>query len=546
MVRPARGIWLLLAVTLAACDGGPSTDIGSSGSADTTPDAEAPDAEAPDADEPDAGEPDADELDADVPDADDPDAAPVTCMSCHGSDGEAAPPTDTAGHEDTTWPGVGAHRTHLGPSAVFRAGECQDCHVVPVEVSDPGHVDPGPAELTWGSVATADGVVAAYDGTSCAVYCHGVTLPGGALTEPEWTGKQQVFCGSCHGAPPPAPHPQVLPSGCSGCHPFTGYMPNDPSTHVDGTLQVSTACGTCHELPPPTGTHLLHAGLAAPIYGGLGTAADLPAPAGYAFGCGHCHPLAAASHMNGGVAEIELFDAAAPPGSSKTRSPTASYTPGPDALTDSFGLSYTLGTCIDAACHGGMTTTSGPVPEPGVDFPSSGYPIQYPPYTVDRHVAYQPATWGGALGCGGCHGFPPRAVYPADEAAAGESHSFIDSWGYEDMHMWNHGYDPLACRTCHAATVATVGAFTRDAMGIVTLSDLPVSGFDKHANGVFDVVFQAQPVLYSSPMDLAGASWDPAARTCADVACHFSQTEVAFGAPFRFDNGVECNSCHQF
>jgi predicted CxxxxCH...CXXCH cytochrome family protein len=47
-------------------------------------------------------------------------------------------------------------------------------------------------------------------------------------------------------------------------------------------------------------------------------------------------------------------------------------------------------------------------------------------------------------------------------------------------------------------------------------------------------------------MDLTGAAWNSATRTCTNVACHQAETSVAFGQPFREPIGPECNRCHNY
>ncbi|MBI2896274.1 MAG: CxxxxCH/CxxCH domain-containing protein [Deltaproteobacteria bacterium] len=732
----------MIAVCLAGCDcsstgavdGITMVDAGLDAAVDAAPDA-APDA-GPDAGL-DASAPDA-TLDAEVdealeagldaaldagPDAS-PDAGsdagpePLTCTSCHGSGDEPAPPVDTLGRRDTSLPTVGAHREHLGAGSLYRRRECTDCHIVPDQIDEEGHVDDPPAEIVWAEVASAEEVVPGWDGQYCTVYCHGVTLAGGENTTPDWTGGGgEAYCGSCHGVPPPAPHPDVGQVTCGGCHPFDRFTPLDPQRHGDGNLDVdvsctschgsdlgpappvdthgndSTAdrgvgahashlgesdwhaqvvctdchlvpgdvgdathidpdgvaeltfgdlattdraepewdgtscsgvychggtlsggtqdsptwtqvdgtqaacgtchglpptsghprrdgcarchggvvdedrhivapelhingevdlggdlpCGSCHDLPPATGSHQTHAALAAPEYGGLGTAADLESPDGYAFGCGYCHPLDQGHHMNGGLAEVELYDPAAPEGSLKSSSPDAAYEEGPDVLTDTFGVDYTLGTCSEVYCHGGMQTSAPDVPEPGVDFEPDGYPLDYPPYEVDRRRVPTAPVWGGDLGCGGCHGYPPRGEFPGVEAGAGESHAFLDPDGYEDLHIWNHGRDPVPCRTCHLATVEEIATFARDEMGLTTFDEVEIAGYDRHVDGTIDVEFDATELfdIYPTPLDLGDARWDAETRTCTNVACHFEQTSVTFGTPYRYDNYWECNVCHR-
>lgn len=473
------------------------------------------------------------------------------CSACHGTPQSPAPPPDLLGATSTTARGVGAHASHLAGSTWHANVLCQDCHVVPANFGDPGHLDSPPADLTFSAKATGQGtVVPSWSGTSCTNYCHGATLHGGTDTQPTWTSVDggQVTCHGCHGFPPTGLHPQS--TQCTMCHgqviaPDGGFL--DPSLHIDGKFQASMTCGSCHGVPPPTGSHPTHAGLAAPTYGGTETADALSSPTGYAYGCGFCHPLDPAKHMSGGRADIELY-APPPIAGPKGMSPDAGYTPGGAQYLDSFGKPYTLGTCRNVYCHSGPTyATPGGVPDP---LPFTGYPLSYPPYTVVRGRSYASPTWGGAgTSCGGCHGFPIRTYWPTVLATVGSTHSYIDSANDESGHGWNHGRPPLACRTCHYKTVNLVGGVSRDA-GISVYDDLPITGFGKHANGVADVDFdRVDAIPYPSLLPntfLTQAAWDGPTRTCSNVACHWDQTQVQDGTPYRYQNGLECNNCHQY
>lgn len=183
---------------------------------------------------------------ADIPEetadgADAGEVGPLTCMSCHGSGSIPAPPLDTQGRDDTSLLTVGAHRSHLRTSLLYRTVMCRDCHIVPGNIEEVQHIDEPPAELTWGPIPQAAGVVPELrEDSTCRVYCHGVTLSGGAVTEPSWTivNGSQVFCGSCHGLPPTEEHPQVSVDSCESCHPFFGG-PDNHELHVNGILELS-------------------------------------------------------------------------------------------------------------------------------------------------------------------------------------------------------------------------------------------------------------------------------------------------------------------
>ena len=162
---------------------------------------------------------------------------------CHGSAQSSAPPLDLAGNTDGTFRGVGAHQAHLG-TTLARPVQCNDCHIVPATVDAPGHIDATPgAEVTFSSLASSGTLAPAWNGASCGnVYCHNPANAaqlntGGSLTSPQWTGAGQATCGSCHGLPPPDPHPAVT-GGCSGCHSNVtdslGFI--DATKHINGVV----------------------------------------------------------------------------------------------------------------------------------------------------------------------------------------------------------------------------------------------------------------------------------------------------------------------
>jgi predicted CxxxxCH...CXXCH cytochrome family protein len=162
---------------------------------------------------------------------------------CHGTASSPAPPLDVSGASDSSAPGVGAHQKHLNTTTA-RQVQCNDCHVVPTSVDSPGHLNPAPGSLVvFSALASSGSVNPVWSGMSCTnVYCHNPATAsqpttGGSVSEPQWTSTGQVVCGSCHGLPPPSPHPSVTGS-CNGCHTnltsSMGFI--DVSKHINGTV----------------------------------------------------------------------------------------------------------------------------------------------------------------------------------------------------------------------------------------------------------------------------------------------------------------------
>jgi predicted CxxxxCH...CXXCH cytochrome family protein len=120
----------------------------------------------------------------------------ASCDSCHGEAGISAPPVDLLGQTERTAPGVGAHRQHLGPSDWHREVTCSNCHVVPTDVGDAGHIDgDNVAEVPFDSFNPQ----ATYDraATTCRnLYCHGDAR--GQNGTMNWVEDVTLTCTSCH------------------------------------------------------------------------------------------------------------------------------------------------------------------------------------------------------------------------------------------------------------------------------------------------------------------------------------------------------------
>ncbi len=182
--------------------------------------------------------------------------ANLACNACHGGVVNDAPPIDVSGNTQTSFRGVGAHQAHLVDSDRSLAVPCTECHVVPAQLSDPGHVDSMlPAEVTFGSVASAQGQNPTWDpqagALTCAeTWCHKPDQ-GAPTSTPQWTNVTgaPLGCDSCHAWPPAEPKgstggPHQVPNAtdCTICHPINSEWQDgeivirDPARHVDGIV----------------------------------------------------------------------------------------------------------------------------------------------------------------------------------------------------------------------------------------------------------------------------------------------------------------------
>ncbi|MEK7706130.1 MAG: CxxxxCH/CxxCH domain-containing protein, partial [Myxococcota bacterium] len=170
-----------------------------------------------------------------------------------------------------------------------------------------------------------------------------------------------------HGLPPPPPHLAVASSDCGPCHPFVAARPKDPSTHINGVVDLTSgdgACGACHGGPPDDAGHERHAGATTPAYGAT-TREPSPDPSvSYALGCGLCHPHDATQHLDG---HRDLPS-----------------------------------TCADNYCHSAGTAVATEV--------------------IESHTA---PTWGeDTLACDGCHGAPPDYAQDDPKSNSHSDHRF--------------------------------------------------------------------------------------------------------------------------
>ena len=371
---------------------------------------------------------------------------------------------------------------------------------------------------------------------------------------------EKISCQECHNPDNNLSHAYLpiatMVNVCVNCHTDSqGNVPNHPleitntcvTCHNPHTTVASGGCNSCHDSPPKTASHTKHyaSNTVGVKYGDLRiTQAFTNYSSGYVFGCGNCHPMDIAKHNNGTV-EVELHDPLATTGSLKARNPaTAAYVGGPEVLSGSNGIPYTNGTCSNVYCHSyNASTTTGAIGDGELNWEAK---------TVTTRI-YKTVTWGvTVLGCAGCHGNPTQTSYLTNDGGAGDSHSWMDAEGYQNLHTYNMGYAPVSCTYCHNDTVKQMNTYTVDGMGVRTLSEVPISNFSKHVNGSNDVAFDKKNAfIYSSgysgdtSMSLSAATYDPGTKNCSNVSCHISQTVVKWGTPYRWYYN-ECNACHSY
>ncbi|MBI5476789.1 MAG: hypothetical protein HY964_08655 [Ignavibacteriales bacterium] len=199
-------------------------------------------------------------------------AGPEQCNTCHGDYSGAgliatAPPKSVDGDTATTVRGVGAHQKHLISGILGKSVKCQECHTVPSQLADAGHID-SPFNVTvafndtLAKLITADGSYnPQYQKSTLKcdnTFCHGNwklrktssalqfaytdSVMVGSKYSPAWTGgSSESLCGTtCHTLPPTG-HISATLTGCFACH--SGVIDGtgaiiDSSKHVNGKINV--------------------------------------------------------------------------------------------------------------------------------------------------------------------------------------------------------------------------------------------------------------------------------------------------------------------
>lgn len=356
-----------------------------------------------------------------------------TCTNCHGDSSrggdqvsQAAPPFDLHGNTDVRFPGVGSHQRHLTGSEKFPKVSCDTCHKVPKVVLSPGH-DDGTTQV----IAPALDGGLAYDrlrGTCGGGTCHQVA--SGVWTQPRSSADA---CGSCHGVPPPAPHPQA--GACEACH-----GPLTAATHVDGEItRVAERCDVCHGFDGGAAPPMALDGGTSPAQRGVGAhqahlrGGEVSKPVS----CDTCHlvpdHVATASHPNGGPAEVRAdagFDLASGTCTNGCHHQT------PIAFTR-------VGPLGCSECHGAPP----PVPHPQVE----NCALCHPPVDASHREHHVDGVVDLALptSCDGCHGSSANAAPP--RSLDGGTSPAQPGVGAHQAHVVGRGLARVVlCEECHA------------------------------------------------------------------------------------------------
>jgi predicted CxxxxCH...CXXCH cytochrome family protein len=235
------------------------------------------------------------------------------CAGCHSSPSSPLPFVTPLGVTEPTSRGAGAHDVHLGEGTMRGALSCSDCHTVPAKPSDHDY-GTGIAEVKFGALARTAGLQPSWnrDTASCSsTWCHGGGLRSARPSSPAWNEAGRIRCDSCHGLPPPSPHPQN--PNCNSCHPGTvnpdRSLNASGGLHVNGVIEVAgLSCTSCHGDParadpaPPFGTR----GETATSDRAVGAhQSHLKAgPFAGAVACGECHVVPAGTAHAGGTVKL--------------------------------------------------------------------------------------------------------------------------------------------------------------------------------------------------------------------------------------------------
>jgi predicted CxxxxCH...CXXCH cytochrome family protein len=335
-----------------------------------------------------------------------------------------------------------------------------------------------------------------WNGASCSnSYCHGDAGTGGAHTSPVWTTVDgtQSQCSSCHGLPPPPPHPDN--AACEQCHGAVVGAGNtivNPAQHIDGVLQVDSV----HPV-----------GWAAAVEHGMSFNAQGPASCATAA----CHGTA----LNGGASNVSC-----------------------DSCHSGWKTTCTF-------CHGGGDNVTGAPPATIDGTVGRTNPL------VGAHTEHvETTTMHGPWNCSYCHTQPSSALSPAhvdgdlvsevvfsplnpaatyNQGTGTCSNLYCHGNGRVDdgSDTWvnNPTYD---CRSCHDDSNGGQNLSGRHRKHI---ADEKMECHECHQDvldagqNIIDVLLHVNGVKDVSMV--AGGNWDPAQQRCSglpDGACHGTES----------------------
>jgi predicted CxxxxCH...CXXCH cytochrome family protein len=424
------------------------------------------------------------------------------CTTCHGDASRV-----TSRPLDRAAPDTAAHLAHLLGGDLSGGFACAECHAVPTDLA---HADAPPAEVVFHGPLGNQGATPSYAGGSCSsVYCHGATLLGGTDKAPDWTGAGQDACGTCHGRPPPAPHPQQDRGGapittnvqCSDCHPGTVLGPAAPTPgaidvanglHVNGTKDVDYHAG----------------GWSSPALHGRAANFDDAAWPGGIGTCRACHGTA----LDGGLVAVSC-DACHTSGTAAWRTTCtfchgdanrATNAPAPPAGSASTEISTTdravgahqkhLGS--GSTISNGVACTECHATPAGIDHVDGTARLTWGPLATSGGAA--PAWDGTTCASTYCHGATLPGTgraspiwAPPTTLSCGSCHQLAPTTGRHPATFDKHR--SYVCGTCHGGTYA-------GGLGGGTAADTGL-----HVNGLLDKAADLQ--------------WRESDRSC-DPACH--------------------------
>jgi predicted CxxxxCH...CXXCH cytochrome family protein len=493
------------------------------------------------------------------------------CVACHGDPARgpiagadanvrAAPPYGTRDEADSTSRAGGAHVAHVNQKR-WRGQPiaCVECHPARPD-GDLTHAD-GTVQMAWGTLASSGGTTSSWSGTTCSTYCHGATLAGGTKPAPSWTGGPgEAACGTCHGNPPPLPHPSG--TDCNACHPGYTASTVDPDLHLNGVVdapstQYCTGCHGDHAVNTATTTDPRNAppidtrGNAATTARGVGVhqahvvAGNNAAPVA----CAECHTVPSpgnTAHANGDP-RVDFGPIARATATGTTGTPAWAGAGGAPGLTCSATWCHgnfaggthdaptwtAAGRLACSACHGDPPSSTAPQYHPANGAcgdchpgygPASGSPRVFNAAThVDGQITLQP----GRAGCTRCHGDPTRAsAQGADANQQGAppvaATSSATGVGAHLVHV-NPTASPLAapihCSECHGADKTSAA---------------------DHVNGSATPDWSQATLAKTGGM---GPSYT--GGSCSATYCHGKYAGGTTPAPSWTSAGkLACNACH--